>query len=45
MKERHDGLDDIVNEIRRFYDKMDFNDIASKYYKKIEQGNKEKIFD
>lgn len=45
VKKRKEGLDAIVDEIKRFYEKMNFSEIASKYYKKLEGGNKEKILE
>jgi hypothetical protein len=45
VKGRREGLDAIVDEIRRFYEKMNFSDIANKYYKKIDQGNREKVLE
>jgi hypothetical protein len=35
VKKRKEGLDAIVDEIKRFYEKMNFSEIASKYYKKL----------
>lgn len=43
VKGKKDGLDAIVDEIKKFYEKMDFSDIASKYYKKLDGSNREKI--
>jgi len=40
VKGRKEGLDAIVDEIKRFYEKMNFSEIASKYYKKIDQTNR-----
>jgi TPP-dependent trihydroxycyclohexane-1,2-dione (THcHDO) dehydratase len=45
VKNKKDGLDAIVDEIKRFYEKMDFSDIASKYYKKFDANNREKILE
>ena len=42
---KKDGLDAIVDEIKRFYEKMNFTDIANKYYKKINESNREQILD
>lgn len=42
---KKDGLDSIVDEIKRFYEKMNFTDIANKYYKKINETNREQILD
>lgn len=44
VKNKKEGLDSIVDEIKRFYDKMDFSDIASKYYKRLDGNNREKIY-
>lgn len=43
VKNRKEGLDAIVDEIRRFYEKMNFSEIASKYYQKISESNREQI--
>lgn len=45
MKNKKDGLDSIVDEIKKFYEKMNFSDIASKYYKKFDGNNREKILE
>ena len=45
IKGKREGLDAIVDEIRKFYEKMNFSEIASKYYKQINQANREKILE
>ncbi len=40
VKGKKEGLDAIVDEIKRFYEKMDYSDIASKYYKKLDNTNR-----
>jgi hypothetical protein len=44
-KQKREGLDAIVEEIRRFYEKMNFSEIASKYYQKITETNRENILE
>ena len=45
MKGKKEGLDSIVDEIKKFYEKMNYSEIASKYYKKIDANNREKILE
>jgi len=45
VKEKHDGLDMIVGELKNMLEKMNFSEIASQYYRKLEQMNKNKILD
>lgn len=45
VKNKKEGLDALVDEIKRFYEKMDFSDIASKYYKRLDGSNREKILE
>lgn len=45
MKGKKEGLDSIVDEIKKFYEKMNYSEIASKYYKKIDVNNREKILE
>lgn len=45
IKNKREGLDAIVDEIRKFYEKMNFSQIASKYFKQINPGNREKILE
>jgi hypothetical protein len=45
VKAKKEGLDAIVDEIRRFYEKMNFSEIASKYYKQISEANREKVLE
>lgn len=40
MKNKKDGLDSIVDEIKKFYEKMNYSEIASKYYKKLDGSNR-----
>jgi hypothetical protein len=40
VKGKKEGLDAIVDEIKKFYEKMDFCDIASKYFKKLDNSNR-----
>ena len=45
VKDKKDGLDAIVDQIRKFYENMNFSEIASKYYKKINEQNREKVLE
>lgn len=45
IKTRREELDAIVNEIKRFYEKMNFSEIASNYYQKVNETNREKILE
>ena len=45
VKNRKDGLDGIVDEIKRFYEKMNFSEIACKYYQTINENNRQKVLE
>ena len=45
VKNKKEGLDALVDEIKRFYEKMNFSEIASKYYKRLDGTNREKILE
>ncbi len=44
IKERIEGLDAIVDEIKSFYTKLNYNEIARKHFKNLNEQSKEAIY-